>query len=86
MINSGKAIVDKHMSFNSHVCHYNQGVSMTVLSPDGKYSSDKIENTAVIKWRVKYSFDKIENTAVIKWGVVYYNVAGRFFSHVKCMW
>jgi hypothetical protein len=44
-------------------------VSMTVLSPDGKYSSDKIENTAVIKWRVKYSFDKIENTAVIKWGL-----------------
>lgn len=49
MINSGKAIVDKHMSFNSHVRHYNQRVSMTLFSPDGKNSSDKIENTAVIK-------------------------------------
>lgn len=24
MINNGKAIVDKHMSFNSNVYHYNQ--------------------------------------------------------------
>lgn len=32
MINNGKAIVDKHMSFNSNVYHYNQSVDDSVLT------------------------------------------------------